>query len=81
MIFERIERRLPGPESQLAWEIWHRQNRCQSPIQGCTAQPCKHDIPTSNLLLEKPGFDANDMDPLMAGAALWSLGGAIQARN
>ncbi len=83
MIFNAVERRLQS-ESQIAWEIWHitRTNMSES-MQGLYSialQALMH-TDQQSLALEKARQDAEDIDPLIAGAALWTLGRAIQAHK
>lgn len=83
MIFNAIERRLQS-ESQIAWEIWHitRTNMSESmqDLYSTALQALMH-TDQQSLALEKARQDAEDMDPHIAGAALWTLGRAIQAHK
>lgn len=83
MIFHAIEFRLQS-ESQLAWEIWRitRTNMSES-MQSLyiTALQALMHTDQQSLALEKARQDAEDIDPLIAGAALWTLGRAIQAHK
>lgn len=83
MIFNAIERRLRS-ESQIAWEIWHitRTNMSESmqSLYSTALQALMH-TDQQSLVLEKVRQDAEDIDPLVAGAALWTLGRAIQAHK
>lgn len=83
MIFNAIERRLKS-DSQIAWEVWHitRTNMSES-MQSlyCTALQALMHTDQQSLALEKARQDAEDIDPLIAGAALWTMGRAIQAHK
>jgi len=83
MIFNALERRLQS-ESQIAWEVWHitRTNMSES-MQSlyCTALQALMHTDQQSLALEKARQDAEDIDPLIAGAALWTMGRAIQAHK
>jgi hypothetical protein len=83
MIFNAIERRLKS-DSQIAWEVWHitRTNMSES-MQSlyCTALQALMHTDQQSLALEKARQDAEDIDPLIAGAALWTIGRAIQAHK
>lgn len=83
MIFNAIERRLRS-ESQIAWEVWHitRTNMSESmqSLYSTALQALMH-TDQQSLVLEKVRHDAEDIDPLVAGAALWTLGRAIQAHK
>lgn len=83
MIFNAIERRLQS-ESQIAWEVWHitRTNMSESmqSLYSTALQALMH-TDQQSLALEKARQDAEDIDPLIAGAALWTLGRAIQAHK
>lgn len=83
MIFNAIELRLRS-ESQLAWEIWRitRGNMSESMqnLYGTALQALMHSDQQS-LALEKARDDADHIDPLIAVAALWTLGRGIQAHN
>lgn len=83
MIFNAIERRLQS-EPQLAWEIWRitRGNMSES-MQGLysTALQALMHTDQQSLALEKARQDAEYIDPLIAGAALWTMGRTIQAHK
>lgn len=83
MIFNAIERRLQS-ESQIAWEIWHitRTNMSESmqSLYSTALQALMH-TDQQSLALEKARQDAEDIDPLIAGAAMWTLGRAVQAHK
>lgn len=83
MFFNAIERRLES-ESHVAWEIWKitRANMSES-IQSLYSTALQALLHTSqqSLALERSRQDAEDINPLIAGAALWTLGRAIQAHK
>lgn len=83
MIFNAIELRLQS-ESQIAWEIWHitRMNMSESmqSLYSAALQALMH-TDQQSLALEKARQDAEDNDPLIAGAALWTMGRAIQTHK
>ena len=83
MIFNAIERRLQS-ESQLAWEIWRitRTNMSESmqSLYSTALQALMH-TDQQSLALDKARQGAEEIDPLIAGAALWTLGRAIQAHK
>lgn len=83
MIFNAVEHRLRS-ESQIAWEIWHitRTNMSES-MQGLysTALQALMHTDQQSLALEKARQDAEGIDPLIAGAALWTLSRAIQTHK
>jgi hypothetical protein len=82
-IFHSIEHRLQS-ESQIAWEVWHitRTNMSESmqSLYSTALQALMH-TDQQSLALEKARQDAEDIDPIFAGAALWTLGRAIQAHK
>lgn len=81
MIFNAIERRLRS-ESKVAWEIWRitRDNMSES-VQSLysTALQSLMYADQQSLALEKAREDAENINSQIAGAALWTLGRAIQA--
>ncbi|WP_421954996.1 hypothetical protein [Polaromonas sp.] len=81
VIFNAIERRLRS-ESELAWEIWRltkgNMSESMQSLYSTALQALMH-TDQQSLALEKAREDADDIDPLTAGAALWTLGRAIQA--
>ena len=83
MIFNAIERRLQS-ESQIAWNVWHitRTNMSESmqSLYSTALQALMH-TDQQSLALEKARQDAEDIDPLIAGAALWTMGRAIQTHK
>lgn len=83
MIFNALERRLRS-ESQIAWEVWHitRTNMSESmqSLYGTALQALMH-TDQQSLALEKARHDTEDIDPLIAGPALWTIGRAIQAHK
>jgi len=83
MIFNAIERRLQS-ESQLAWEIWciTRTNMSESMqnLYSTALQALMH-TDQQSFALEKARQDAEYIDPLIARAALWTLGRAIQVHK
>jgi hypothetical protein len=83
IIFNAIERRLQS-ESKIAWDIWHitRGNMSESvqSLYSTALQALMH-TDQQSLALEKAREDAEDIDPLIAGAALWTLGRAIQTHK
>lgn len=83
MIFSAIERRLRS-ESIVAWEIWRiaRSNMSESrqDLFNIALQALMH-TDQQPLALEKARDDADNLDPLVAGAALWTLGRSIQAHE
>lgn len=83
MIFNAIERRLQS-ESELAWEICRitRANMSESMqnLYSTALQALLH-TDQQSLALERARQDAEDIDPLLASAALWTLGRAIQAHK
>ncbi|MDP3423674.1 MAG: hypothetical protein Q8S32_07925 [Burkholderiaceae bacterium] len=80
MIFSAIESRLRSAPS-LAWEIWRiargRMSEAMQNLYGTALQALMH-TDQQTLVLEKAREDAQHLDPLIAGAALWTLGRAIQ---
>lgn len=82
-LFNAIERRLSS-ESQLAWEIWSitRGDMSES-MQSLysTALQALMYTDQQSLALEKAREGAEDIDSLIAGAALWTLGRAIQTHK
>ena len=83
IFFNAIERRLQS-ESPLAWKVWDitRTNTSESMQSLCsTALQALLHTDQQSLALEKARQDAEDIDPLIAGAALWTLGRAIQAHK
>jgi hypothetical protein len=83
MIFNAIERRLRS-DSQIAWEIWHiaRGDMSESlqSLYSTALQALMH-TDQQSLALEKAKQDVENIDPLIAGAALWTLGRTIQAHK
>lgn len=82
-LFNAIERRLRS-ESQLAWDIWRiTSSNMQESMQSLysTALQALMHTDQQSLALQKAGEDADHDDPLIAGAALWTLGRAIQVHN
>lgn len=83
MILNALERRLQS-ESQIAWEIWHitRANMSESKqsLYSTALQALMH-TDQQSLALQKAREDAEDINPLIAGAALWTLGRAIQTQK
>jgi hypothetical protein len=83
MIFNAIEHRLQS-DPRLAWEIWRiaKTNMSESmqSLYSTALQALMH-TDQQSLALEKARVDADDIDPLIAGAALWSLGRAIQSQE
>ena len=83
MIFNAIERRLRS-DSKVAWDTWYlaRDNISESMqnLYSTALQSLMH-TDQQSLALEKAREDADHIDPLIAGAALWSLGRGIQAHN
>ena len=82
-IFHSIEHRLQS-ESQIAWEVWHitRTNMTEAmqSLYSTALQALMH-TDQQSLALEKARQDSGDIDPLIAGAALWTLASAIQAHK
>lgn len=83
MIFNAIERRLRS-ESKVAWDTWRitRDNMSES-MQSLYSTALQSLMYTDqqSLALEKAREDAEDINSLIAGAALWTLGRAIQAHK
>ena len=83
MLFNAIERRLQS-ESQIAWEVWHitrtNMSEAMQSLYSTALQALMHTDQLS-LALEKARQDAEDINPLIAGAALWNIGSAIQAHK
>ncbi|MDP3709209.1 MAG: hypothetical protein Q8R56_14175, partial [Polaromonas sp.] len=83
MIFNAIERRLRS-ESKVAWDTWRitRENMSES-MQSLYSTALQSLMYTDqqSLALEKAREDAEDINSLIAGAALWTLGRAIQAHK
>lgn len=83
MLFNAIERRLRS-ESQLAWEIWRiTSSNMSESTQNLysTALQALMYTDQQSLALEKARDDADHNNSLIAGAALWTLGRAIQAHK
>lgn len=82
-IFHSIEHRLQS-ESQIAWEVWRitRTNMTEAmqSLYSTALQALMH-TDQQSLALEKARQDTGHIDPLIAGAALWTLGRAIQAHK
>lgn len=82
-IFNAIERRLRS-EPQLAWDIWRiirgSMSESMQSLYSTALQSLMHTNQQS-LALEKAREDADAIDPLIAGSALWTLGRAIQAHK
>ena len=83
MIFSAIESRLRS-EPPLAWDIWRitrgRMSETTQNLYGTALQALMH-ADQQTLALEKAREDAQHLDPLIAGAALWTLGRAIQVHQ
>ena len=83
MIFNAIERRLRS-ESKVAWDTWRitRDNMSES-MQSLYSTALQSLMYTDqqSLALEKAREDAEDINSLIAGAALWTLGRTIQAHK
>ncbi len=83
LIFNAIERRLQS-DTQLAWEIWRitsaNMSESMQNLYSTALQALVH-TDQQSLALEKARQDAEDIDPLIAGAALWTMGRAIQAHK
>lgn len=83
MIFNAIERRLRS-ESKVAWDTWRitRDNMSES-MQSLYSTALQSLMYTDqqSLALEKAREDAEDNNSLIAGAALWTLGRAIQTHK
>jgi hypothetical protein len=83
MLFNAIERRLRS-EPLIAWDIWRitRSNMSESmqSLYSTALQSLMH-TDQQSLALEKAREDAENIDPLIAGTALWTLGRAIQTHE
>lgn len=83
MIFIAIERRLCS-DPKVAWDIWRitRDNMSES-MQSLYSSALQSLMYTDqqSLALEKAREDAENINLLIAGAALWTLGRAIEAHK
>lgn len=83
LLFTALERRLTT-ESQLAWDIWRiaRGNMSES-MQSLyvTGLLALTHTDQQSLALEKAREDSDHINPLVACAALWALGRAIQVHS
>jgi hypothetical protein len=83
IFFNSIERRLRS-ESKLAWDIWclTKGNMSES-MQSLYSSALQALMYTDQqtLALQKAREDAEDNNALIAGAAMWTLGRAIQNHN
>ena len=80
LIYSAIERRLRS-EPQISWEIWHiTKDKMSDSMQNLysTALQALLHTDQQRIALEKAREDAENTDPAIAGAALWTLGRAIQ---
>lgn len=83
MIFNAIERRLRS-ESKVAWDTWRiTRNTMSESMQSLYSTALQSLMYTDqqSLALEKAREDVEDNNLLIAGAALWTLGSAIQAHK
>ena len=83
MLFNSIERRLRS-EPEIAWDIWRltRGNMSES-MQSLysTALQSLMCADQQSLALERARDDADAIDPLIAGSALWTVGRAVLAHQ
>ena len=80
LIYSAIERRLRS-EPQISWEIWHiTKDKMSDSMQNLysTALQALLHTDQQRIALEKAREDAENTDPAIARAALWTLGRAIQ---
>lgn len=82
-LFNAIERRLRS-ESQLAWDIYRlTREKMSEPMQNLYSTALQSLMWTDQqrLALERAREDADVIDPLIAGTALWVLARSIQAHE
>lgn len=83
LLFNAIERRL-RTESQLAWDVWRltkgNMSESMQSLYSAALQALMH-TDQQSLAIEKAREDSDHINPLVAGAALWALGRAIQVHS